>query len=46
MSDYLYMMTEICPKCPHNKTYRIGINCTYKSKKQFGIENCKRGGKR
>lgn len=40
MADYLYMMTEICPKCPHNKTYRIGINCTYKSKKQFGIENC------
>ena len=38
--DYLYMMTEICGNCPHSKNYRIGINCTYKSKKQFGIENC------
>jgi len=38
--DYLYVMKEICSKCPHSKSYRIGINCTYKSKKQFGVENC------
>ena len=38
--DYLYVMKEICSKCPHSKSYRVGINCTYKSKKQFGIENC------
>jgi hypothetical protein len=38
--DYLDVMINICPHCPYNKGYRIGIKCTKFKTYPYYLDEC------
>ncbi|GAH82927.1 unnamed protein product [marine sediment metagenome] len=38
--DYLDVMINICPHCPYNKRYRIGIKCTKFKDYPYYLDEC------
>lgn len=40
--NYLEVMDKICPTCPYNKNYRIGIKCTKFKEYPYLLNKCPR----